>query len=73
MAIRRKKRFDKPVKCSICKDVKALHTVHGSRQHGGHTCCDDCYPGIKEVHEREAERERIYVPTDADYQTWMGL
>lgn len=73
MAIKRKKRFDKSVKCSICKEVRALHTVHGFRKYGGNTCCDTCFPAIKAEHDAEIERERKYEMTEADYQTWGRL
>jgi hypothetical protein len=37
-----------PVKCSICKEIKAFTTVHGcATVNGGRTCCDSCFPDLK--------------------------
>lgn len=73
MALKRKKRFEQPVKCSLCKEKAALHTVHGFMRYGGNTCCDSCFVKVKAEYEQEKERERNYSPTEADYQTWMRL
>ncbi len=73
MALKRRRRFDQPVKCSICEEKRAYHTIHGFRSYGGSTCCDNCFPVIKVEYEVEQERERNYSPTEADYQTWMRL
>jgi hypothetical protein len=73
MAIHRKKRYETPVKCSICKKIRAFHTVHGHRRHGGHSCCNTCYPSIKAEWENERARENAYEMTEADYQTWGRL
>lgn len=73
MALNRKKRYGIPVKCSICKKQKAFHTIHGFRLYGGQTCCDDCFPKIKEEWEKEQKKEASYDLTEADYQTWYRL
>lgn len=73
MALRRKKRYENPVKCSMCKEVKAHHTVHGFMRYGGRTCCNDCYPGVRAEWESEQAREASYSMTEADYQTWYRL
>ena len=78
MAFRRKKIKDengefitKPRKCSICKEKKALMTMHGDYEYGGQTCCDDCYPKIKEEVNKKNNEDEHY--TEADYQTWKRL
>lgn len=43
MTLRRKKRFERAIRCSICKQKTAYHTVHGFLRYGGSTCCDICY------------------------------
>lgn len=72
MALHRKKRFDTPVKCSVCKERRAYHTVHGGLiRGGGRTICDDCYKYLQaEEHELH---DRMFDYTEADYQTWMRL
>lgn len=73
MAIKRKKRYENPAKCSFCKEVRAYHTVHGYHPYGGNTCCNVCFPELIADYERERERERNYEMTEADYQTWGRL
>lgn len=74
MALQKKKRFDNPVKCSMCKERKAYHTAHGGLVHGGgRTICNDCYPTLQEQERGLIEKEYNYEPTEADYQTWMRL
>ncbi|AZK44792.1 hypothetical protein [Paenibacillus lentus] len=73
MALRRKKRYETPVGCSICKEKRAYHTIHGFTGYGGRTCCNDCYPQIQQEHKRQMEKENNFEPSEADYQTWMRL
>lgn len=73
MALKRKRRFTEAVKCSLCKEVTAFHTIHGFRPHAGNTCCHKCFPAIKQQYEQQREKEASYEPTEADYQTWMRL
>jgi hydrogenase maturation factor HypF (carbamoyltransferase family) len=70
MALKRKKRYETPVKCAICKEKRAHHTIHGYRLHAGQTCCDVCYPAIRKEWQAEVDREAAYEMTEADYQTW---
>lgn len=70
---RRIKNRETPVRCSLCKEKKAFHTMHGSYLNGGHTCCDDCWPDVKKKAEEKQVRERSWEPSEADRQTWMRL
>ena len=73
MALRRKKRSNKPCGCYICKETKAFHTLHGGaichyEGLSGKYCCDDCYSEIKKRNDTIEEREYREEETEAEYQ-----
>jgi len=84
MAFRRKKIKDgdgklikEPVSCSVCKEKKAFHTMHGGaltyRGYGGNTCCNDCVDDMRGLNRILEDRESKDRMTEADYQTWGKL
>lgn len=84
MALRRKrikdergKFIEKPRTCYVCKEKKALWSMHGGaighyRNYGGKLVCDDCYPDVKRENNRLEAREDDHM-TEADHQTWGKL
>lgn len=69
--------LDAPVKCYLCKEKKAFHTMHGGmighhKGYRGKTCCNDCYPAVQNV-ERELLANEDGHMSEADYQTWGRL
>ncbi|MCA1029274.1 hypothetical protein LCM23_25005 [Cytobacillus kochii] len=85
MALKRKKikssdgKFlNHPVTCYLCKEKKAFHTMHGGyvghyNRYGGKTCCNDCFPSVKEEERKHFIRENDCEMSEADYQTWGRL
>lgn len=73
--IRRKRRISKdgqPVRCSICKEKTAHHTVHGYHPYGGSTCCDNCFTILKVAYQEEMVREDRE-ETEGERQAWRNI